>query len=54
MVSSISAIESWCEIRFGNLPFAFTYMELCILRGKGNGTPLQYCCPENPMDGGAW
>ena len=18
------------------------------------GTPLQYCCPENPMDGGAW
>ena len=24
------------------------------LHGKGNGTPLQYCCPENPMDGGAW
>ena len=22
--------------------------------GEGNGTPLQYCCPENPMDGGAW
>ena len=21
--------------------------------GEGNGTPLQYCCPENPMDGGA-
>ena len=20
----------------------------------GNGTPLQYFCPENPMDGGAW
>ena len=19
-----------------------------------NGTPLQYCCPENPMHGGAW
>ena len=19
-----------------------------------SGTPLQYCCPENPMDGGAW
>ena len=19
-----------------------------------NGTPLQYCCLENPMDGGAW
>ena len=23
-------------------------------QGEGNGTPLQYCCPENPMDGGAW
>ena len=22
--------------------------------GGGNGTPLQYCCLENPMDGGAW
>ena len=22
--------------------------------GDGNGTPLQYSCLENPMDGGAW
>ena len=21
---------------------------------EGNGNPLQYCCLENPMDGGAW
>ena len=21
--------------------------------GEGNGTPLQYSCLENPMDGGA-
>ena len=25
---------------------------LCL--GEGNGTPLQYFCLENPMDGGAW
>ena len=25
-----------------------------ILNGEGNGTPLQYSCLENPMDGGAW
>ena len=25
-----------------------------ILSGEGNGTPLQYSCLENPMDGGAW
>ena len=22
--------------------------------GEGNGTPFQYSCLENPMDGGAW
>ena len=22
--------------------------------GEGNGNRLQYSCPENPMDGGAW
>ena len=25
-----------------------------ICHGKGNGTPLQYSCLENPMDGEAW
>ena len=24
------------------------------IKGEGNGTPLQYSCLENPMDGGAW
>ena len=23
-------------------------------RGEGNGSPLQYSCLENPVDGGAW
>ena len=22
--------------------------------GEGNGSPLQYYCLENPIDGGAW
>ena len=25
-----------------------------IYLGEGDGTPLQYSCLENPMDGGAW
>ena len=25
-----------------------------VSHGEGNGTPLQYSCLENPMDGGAW
>ena len=31
------------------------YYLLCKKRnGENNGTPLQYSCLENPMDGGAW
>ena len=30
------------------------YADLAWLFGEGNGTPLQYSCLENPMDGGAW
>ena len=30
------------------------YNFLNIEGGEGNGTPLQYSCLENPMDGGAW
>ena len=25
-----------------------------VVYREGNGTPLQYSCLENPMDGGAW
>ena len=31
----------------------FCYL-LHFSAGEGNGTPLQYSCLENPMDGGAW
>ena len=27
---------------------------LSSIVGEGNGTPLQYSCLENPMDGGTW
>ena len=27
---------------------------IAVFKGRGNGTPLQYSCLENPMDGGAW
>ena len=29
-----------------------TYYIFCLVLGYG--TPLQYSCLENPMDGGAW
>ena len=30
------------------------YTLLLYHSGEGNGTPLQYSCLENPLDGGAW
>ena len=30
------------------------YTELYKKGREGNGTPLQYSCLENPIDGGAW
>ena len=44
------------EIMFGidnKQPCYSIFRELQIV-GEDNGTPLQYSCLENPMDGGAW
>ena len=32
----------------------YTFGEVMGSLGKGNGTPLQFSCLENPTDGGAW
>ena len=29
-------------------------MSILGIFGEGKGTPLQYSCLENPMEGGAW
>ena len=40
-------VEQWtgCKLRK-------EYIKACV--GEGNGTPLQYSCLGNSMDGGAW
>ena len=35
------------------LRYCENYQNVTQDMGEGNGTPLQYCCWENPMDGGA-
>ena len=39
-------------------PWTFAVLSALLIPnmqdGEGNGTPLQYSCLENPMDGGAW
>ena len=32
----------------------FELVHIVSVIREGNGTPLQYSCLENPMDGGAW
>ena len=39
---TVNLMLQYCEF----LPFS-------VFR-EGNGTPLQYSCLENPVDGGAW
>ena len=34
--------------------FLFLKTQVLSYFREGNGTPLQYSCLENPMDGGAW
>ena len=32
----------------------YNSLSLQVMSGEGNGTPLQYSCLENPMDGEVW
>ena len=41
------------SVHFQGKPFNITVIQVYALTGEGNGTPLQYSCLENPMDGGA-
>ena len=46
-------ITDWFQIRKGVCQGCI--LSPCLFNfGEGNGTPLQYSCLENPMDGGAW
>ena len=48
---AITTLDSILKSRDITLP---TKVHLVKAIGEGNGTPLQYSCLENPMDGGAW
>ena len=42
-----------CSIQYVSLLLT-SFVHSSLYLGEGNGTPLQYSCLENPMDGGAW
>ena len=39
-------MKSWLETQY--------FIHSSVYIREGNGTPLQYSCLDNPMDGGAW
>ena len=41
-------------VLYSSFPIASYFIHSSIYTGEGNGTPLQYSCLENPMNGGAW
>ena len=53
---SMQTLEDWLfSLKHNSLETSPSH--LCInslFFREGNGTPLQYSCLENPMDGGAW
>ena len=51
MPSVINIWEMWSAIE-GKESIRFRSSN--VLAREGNGTPLQYSCLENPMDGGVW
>ena len=61
---NLKALILWCSAIFmvqllhlyvtTGKTIALTMQTFVSKGGEGNGTPLQYSCLENPMDGGAW
>ena len=49
-MSLILIITKFCQA----FSYLYIYMYLLCVCGEGNGSPLQYSCLENPVDGGAW
>jgi len=51
------SLVSW-DVNNDHPPVLWVLTELIgvghIATRRGDGTPLQYSCLENPMDGGAW
>ena len=43
-----------CSMLYGSLDGKGIWGRMDTYIREGNGTPLQYSCLENPMEGGAW
>ena len=53
--AQVSSVGTWNRLLLFIPAYGFVFNYYCLdsYFGEGNGTPLQYSCLENPMDGGA-
>ena len=55
MAMKVPSLNHWTVREFPGFQLLVIFRDFySICFGEGNGTPLQYSCLENPMDGGAW
>ena len=52
VANSWTRLSCWTTTRM--IPLLLPLWSTNYRFGEGDGTPLQYSCLENPMDGGAW
>ena len=52
--SQVALVVKNLTVNAGDLRYMDPISELRRSPGGGHGNPLQYSCPENPMDRGAW
>ena len=50
----LNSLLSWFPSPLIPFPVSVFIMDFQECFREGNGTPLQYSCLENPIDGGAW
>ena len=53
-LGSLFSSINLCIYSFTNTIVSSLLQVYSMSCGEGDGTPLQYSCLENPMDGGAW
>ena len=58
VITFLILVNIAAQVREGVYSGLCTHLDVYVLFilyfGEGNGTPLQYSCLENPMDGGPW